>query len=236
MSVKILSVETSTESCSTALYTEDKVYVRHQIAPQEHSKLVLHMLDELLIEAEVALEDIDLLAFGAGPGSFTGLRIAAGVIQGLSFGINKPVVPVSTLQALAQSVYRRFGYTEVFAALDAKMQQIYCGFYKLDTEEIMQPCLPERVVYPSELTELPAEYKTQVWHGVGTGAIAYHKELETYMPYNILETTLLYPSALEIAKLASKIYLKQGGISAAQVIPVYLRNDVVKSIAKNNSK
>jgi len=226
VTLNILSVETSTESCSTAIYTADKVYVRHQISNQEHSNLVLHMLDELFVESSFTLNDMDALSFGVGPGGFTGLRIAAGVIQGLSFAANKPVVPISTLQALAQLAYRRFGYTDVFSALDARMQQIYYGFFKLDTAEIMQPCMPEKVACPKDLKLLLPEYKTQVWHGVGTGANLYHKELEISMPYIILESTLLYPSALEIARLASKIFVKQGGVKPEQALPVYIRNDV----------
>lgn len=226
--MNILSVETSTDSCSAAIATVDKIYLRSQISPQEHSKLILHMIDEIIDEAELTMQDIDIISFGVGPGSFTGLRIAAGVVQGLAFLDDKPIVQVSTLQALAQAAYKRFGYTEIFAALDARMQQIYYGFFKLDADEIMQPCFSEGVDCPDKLIDIPPDFKTQVWHGVGLGVTNYHHKLETSMPYMIPEMTAIYPSALEVSTLARKIFAQKGGVKVEQAQPIYIRDEVVK--------
>lgn len=113
------------------------------MVPKQHSKLLLNMVDELIKEAKINLTEVDAFTYGSGPGSFTGLRIAASIVQGLAFGTGKNVVCVSTLQALAQSAWRRFGYTNVFAAIDARMHEVYFAFYALDKNNIMQNVTPD---------------------------------------------------------------------------------------------
>ena len=228
--VRVLSLETSTELCSAAIYTPQQVFVRHQHAPKEHSKLLLKMVDELLDEANFKLrDDISALAYGAGPGSFTGLRIAASVVQGLSFGIKRPVIAVSTLQALAQAAWRRFGYLQVLAILDARMEEIYFGFYKLDSNNIMQNCGKDNIsAIGGVLGTLPSEFHTENWYSVGTLAVAYREYLKECMPNIVNESSLLYPSALEVAMIAKEVYLKEGGMSAENAVPIYLRNQVVE--------
>lgn len=226
--MNILSVEASTESCSAAFYTDDNIFLRHQIAPREHSKLLLNMVDELLKEAKTDIQEIDAFAYGMGPGSFTGLRIAAGIVQGLAFGTNKGVIPVSTLQALAQAAWKRFGYTKVFAALDARMHEVYFGFYALDSNNIMQNLTVDRLSTPESITDVTLEVMTKHWYGVGSGMATYHEILKKSLPYVEMQESLLYPSALEIAIIASKIYPKHGGKSAESAVPVYLRNKVTE--------
>jgi tRNA threonylcarbamoyladenosine biosynthesis protein TsaB len=226
--MNILSVEASTESCSAALCTDNNIFVRHQIAPREHSKLLLNMIDELLKEANIGIQEIDAFAYGMGPGSFTGLRIAASIVQGLAFGTNKEVIPISTLQALAQAAWRRFGYTQVFATLDARMQEIYFGFYELDKNNIMQNIDTDRLISPDCFTDLPSELVAKNWHGVGSGMAIYHEILKKSLPCVELQETLLYPSALEVAIIANKIYGIKGGKPAESAIPVYLRNKITE--------
>ncbi len=226
--MNILSVDASTESCSAALYTDAHIFVRHQIAPREHSKLLLNMIDELLKEAEVCVQDIDTFAYGMGPGSFTGLRIAASVVQGLAFGTNKMVIPISTLQALALAAWKRFGYTQVFAALDARMQEIYFGFYELDDNNIMQNVMIDSMSSPNLFTDLSPEILAKNWCGVGAGVTVYHELLKKSLPCIEIHESLLYPSALEIAILAHAALMKNSGVPAAHAIPVYLRNKITE--------
>lgn len=227
--MNILSVEASTELCSAALYTDDNIFLRHQLAPKEHSKLLLNMVDELLQEATIGLAELNAFAYGMGPGSFTGLRIAASIVQGLAFGTNKQVIPISTLQALAQAAWRRFGYSQVFAALDARMQELYFGFYQLDANEIMQNLAVDEVGGIAEvLGNLPEEISNKTWYGVGSGVMAYSAILQKNLPYIEQQQELLYPSALEIAILASKFYAINGGKAAEAAVPVYVRNKITE--------
>jgi tRNA threonylcarbamoyladenosine biosynthesis protein TsaB len=119
--LKILALETSTEFCSVALYLDDKILTQEILAERRHSEIVLPMVQEILADAELTLAQLDGIAFGAGPGSFTGLRIACGVAQGLAFATNLPIVGVSTLEAIAQQT----GEQKIIAALDARMGEIY---------------------------------------------------------------------------------------------------------------
>ncbi len=129
--MKILAIDTATEACSAALLIigetgDTEISSRYQLAPREHSRLILKMIDELLTEADVPVSSVDAIAFGQGPGSFMGLRIAAGVVQGIAFAHDIPVVPVSTLKAIAQRAYEETGSAHVLATIDARMDEVYC--------------------------------------------------------------------------------------------------------------
>lgn len=138
----ILAIDTSTQACSVALALEDKVIELHELADKKHTQRILLMIDELISQHS---KEPALLAFGCGPGSFTGLRIACSVVQGLALAWNKPVVPVSTLRAIAQGAYRQQGYEKVVARLDARMQEWYWGVFELDASGLMQPVTKEQV-------------------------------------------------------------------------------------------
>src|SRR3569833_3307602 len=132
--MKLLAIDTATEACSAALYLDGAVNKRYVLAPREHALLILPMIDELLRDANLSPLELDAVAFGRGPGAFTGLRIAAGVAQGIAYGADLPVVPVSSLAALAQGCYRERGVTRVLATIDARIGEVYWGAYRLGSD------------------------------------------------------------------------------------------------------
>lgn len=217
--MKILAIETATEACSAALYLEGTVFSRHQVAPRGHADLILSMCDALLTETGVRRHELDAVAFGRGPGSFTGVRIATGVAQGLAFGLNVPVVPVSTLATLAQGALREHGWTRVLAAIDARMGEIYWAPYATDAAGLMQPAGEERVS-PPDAMRLPDEGD---WRGVGTGWSAYGSRL----PAQIHERDGEHlPHAHDLVLLAAAAFARGEAVPAAAAVPVYLRDDV----------
>ncbi|HAS63934.1 MAG TPA: tRNA (adenosine(37)-N6)-threonylcarbamoyltransferase complex dimerization subunit type 1 TsaB, partial [Vibrio sp.] len=153
MSAKILALDTATENCSVALLVNDQVYVRSEVAPRDHTKKILPMVDEVLKEAGVTLAELDALAFGRGPGSFTGVRIGIGIAQGLAFGADLPMIAVSTLEAMAQGSYRVSGATEVAAAIDARMSEVYWGRYRRQENGEWLAVDAECVIPPANLAE-----------------------------------------------------------------------------------
>ena len=135
--MKLLALDTSLDACSVALWQDGNITENFQVAPKQQTQLILPMLQQLLQETNITLKQIDALAFCHGPASFTGVRIAAGIIQGLSLPNNLPVIPVSTLQALAQSAYQEFGIKDILVCLDARMQEVYWGVYQLGENNLM---------------------------------------------------------------------------------------------------
>lgn len=228
--MKIIAIETATEACSVALYTDGKVKEIFKIAPQQHTALVLPMLDELLTSANLTLRDIDFLAFGRGPGSFTGLRIATGVVQGLAYSNNLPVIPISTLEALAYRCWNRHGSSKILAAIDARMGELYwAGFKFSETDSNFTPCsIIDEQIKPADSVELP---ERESWVGTGSGWQAGAKTLKERMGKNL---QIFYPNELphaaDIAYLAYQYYCQQPelAISAFKAQPRYLRNKVAE--------
>src|SRR3972149_3379225 len=150
---KILAIDTSTDACSAALLVEHKISDRFMVAPKRHTNLILSMVNDLLIEAQLNLNQLDAIAFGSGPGSFTGVRLAASIAQGFAFAANLPVIKVSALRALAQEVFVEFKSPKVLVVQDARMEEVYCGEYHVDNKEIMQEIRPDRLIKTSEVAE-----------------------------------------------------------------------------------
>jgi len=229
--MKILALDTATEACSAALLIdendEQKITSRYQLAPREHSRLILKMLDDLLSEAGLSVSDIDAIAFGQGPGSFMGLRIAAGVVQGIAFAHDIPVIPVSTLKAIAQRAYEETGDRHVLATIDARMDEVYWAAYSLQDQR-WQLHDEERVISPEKIT-LPEMSKEMTWLAAGNGWKNYKERL--LQTANCKLPTILsdcFPSAEVIAKLAVEEFKAGNTVPAAEAIPVYLRNNVAK--------
>jgi len=222
--LKILALDTSTVACSAALWIDGEVNEQFQIAPRQHSDLILPMVDQLLADAQMTLQQLDAIAFARGPGSFTGLRIAAGVTQGLAFGADLPVIPVSTLAALAQGVYREQGAEQVMVANDAGMSEVYAACYGYQPEQGMcllggeQVCRPEQFVAPGQ----------GCWVGAGSGWADYRELLVQRMRGRLSEIVAnIYPHARDVATLAANSGHRNTMVSAEQAIPVYLRDNVV---------
>lgn len=223
--MKLLALETATEACSAALYLEGEVAERYQIAPRGHTELILPMVDELLAEASLSPAELDAVAFGCGPGAFTGVRIATGVVQGIAFALERPVVPVSSLAALAQGAWREYGWERVAAAIDARMGEVYWGAFEDDGEGLMRP-LGEELVCPPGQVPLLHEH---AWHGIGSGWHSYAIELAERQGVAMIDAHGDYfPHARDVATLAVAAYQRGEAVSAAQALPRYLRDQVVQ--------
>jgi len=216
--VKILALDTSTEYCSVALWRDGVVDAREVLAGQRHSQLLLPMVDELLERHELTVRGLDGIAFGQGPGSFTGLRIACGVTQGLAFGAGLPVVGVSTLLAMAEAT----GTGRVVCCLDARMGEIYHAAYaKGDTgwEPVHAPilCAPGQAPLP------PAGS----WTGCGSGFAAYEAVLKQRYAGRLSAIMLeIFPHARDIARIAAREFEAGRAVAAEQALPVYIRDKV----------
>ncbi|WP_117233366.1 tRNA (adenosine(37)-N6)-threonylcarbamoyltransferase complex dimerization subunit type 1 TsaB [Vibrio maerlii] len=226
MSQKILALDTSTENCSVALLVGDQCIARSEVAPRDHTKKILPMVDEVLKEAGLTLQDLDALAYGRGPGSFTGVRIGIGIAQGLAFGADLPMIGVSTLKAMAQGSFRQHGATTVASAIDARMSEVYWGrFERLengDWTEVDEEC----VIPPAELVEQLKDNASEAkWRQAGTGWSAYETELEM-LNLDSEAGEVLYPEAQDIVHLARYEFEKGNTVPVEESSPVYLRDKV----------
>jgi len=216
----ILIIDTSTDACSVAIGQKEQVLSRFTIAPQQHGRLILPMINELLEEANLSLQDLAAIAFACGPGSFTGVRIATGIVQGLAYGANLPVIAISTLQAMAQGAYQAYGAKIVVPVLDARIDEVYWGHYHLDADDTMQPAQGDALAKPQEVI-CP---NNQGWCAVGTGWSAYEQLLPSVPPAD--RHSQFFPHAKPMIPLAYRA-LKRGEMQLpSQVQPVYLRNKV----------
>jgi tRNA threonylcarbamoyladenosine biosynthesis protein TsaB len=196
------------------LWQDHQVIDRFALAARQHSNLLLGMVAELLAEAQIKLKNLDGVAYGQGPGSFMGVRLATGVAQGLAFGADLPVIGISSLQALAQQGQQELQEDAIVAGWDARMQEIYWGCYIKDDHGLMQPCDLEQVSSPASI-EFP---KGRDWVVVGNAWETYADKIKL-----IGKSYLLYPRAREVAILAAQ-YPKL--ISPEQAEPHYLRQQV----------
>lgn len=220
----VLAVDTATDACSVAAGTEGAEAWRHVVAPRGHAARVLAMIDEVLGELGVGVADLGGVAWCHGPGAFTGVRIAAGVVQGIAWAHRLPVAGVSTLAALAQGAHRRFGATRVRVAMDARMGEVYWGEYALDEASVlMRRAAPDRVCRPEAVQAVD---DGEAWTGVGTGWGAYAEVLAggNAAPQRLDPEAL--PDARDLIPLALE-RLECGDVVAARdAVPVYLRDRV----------
>ncbi len=228
--MNLLALETSTESLSLAVLRGEQVFARDVDAGQRHSELTLPLLHELMEESGLAMKDLDAIAFGQGPGSFTGVRIACGLAQGIALGLGKRVLPVETQMALAEQA----GGEKVLVALDARMGEIYLAAYRASAnaacgwEAVIAPCL----VRPDTLPALADDG----WIGIGSGfdAPALAAVLDrSYGTRLVALRDAALPSAADVLRIAARKMARGGADAAlppALAAPLYLRNKVAMTI------
>ena len=224
--ITLLALDTSTEACSVALWHKGEKTHLDELAQRTHTKRILPMVDELLANSGINLKQVDALAFGRGPGSFTGVRVGAGIAQGLAFGADLPVIAVSNLTVMAQAAFELHQAENVVAAIDARMNEVY--FSQVKREKVRSelgeffqwnPAIEEQVCQPEKVLEQLSDLTT---YRVGTGWAAYPQFKE-----NGLEgSDIILPSAQYMLELALTDYAQNKVISALEIEPVYLRNEV----------
>lgn len=221
----ILALDTSGNSCSVALWSDTGLLIgQEELAQRQHTKRLLPMVQELLLEADVKMSSLDAIAYGRGPGSFTGIRIAAGVAQGLAFGIGCKVLPISTLAALAlrAHTYSNMAGLSYACSLDARMGEVYWGEYIIDENDpqLAVAQIAERVCSPLQVKVMNSNYVacgsgmsvTNLPQGIITSAQSVRSELE--------------PRALEMVRLAAAGFLLGHQCAPEYALPVYLRDEV----------
>ena len=222
MNHTILSLDTANEACSAALLHQDHITFEDELSPRTHTQRILPMVDGLLKNANLSIKEVDYLAFGRGPGSFTGVRVGVGVAQGLALGAELKVVPISNLTTMAEQAYQELGATEVIALIDARMNEVYFS-QLVRTENGWIEKVKERVCSP-EGALVQFQLDTDKITVVGTGWAAYPQFSEQNLPLAISEITL--PSAKYMLALAEQEIAKGNVKSVDEIEPVYLRNEV----------
>ncbi len=225
----ILALESSTEKCSVAVWVNGHLRVR-EVSGERHSESLLPLVNTLMKEAGLSLGQLDAVAYGQGPGSFTGVRLACSVAQGLAFGLGIPTLPVSSLMALAAGTNAR----QVLAVLDARMGQIYLGAYGMienDWMTLMAPCLCD----PEAPPDLPATGAS--WHLVGSGAERHASVLAN--AWHLTSPVVLqgrYPHASQVAEIGAGLLGRGQGLPPEEATPVYLRDKVALTIEERQRK
>lgn len=217
----ILAVETATKACSVALLQNGECREILRLAPNRHAEILVPMARELLAGFECRFDQLDALAFGSGPGSFTGLRIGISVVQGLAFGVDRPVVPVSSLLALAA----RVNAPRVLAAIDARMDQVYWNLYRRYEGAGMKALQEPRVSDPAEV-RLPDD---ATWFAAGDGSETYGNRFSKGRPIKVEFVRGVHPHAYDIAHIAEKEFEEGKAIDARDATPEYVRNRIVQT-------
>lgn len=242
--MKLLAIETATEACSIAVLVDGAVIERFEIAPRRHTELALPWAEALLAEAGIAKSQLDAIAVGRGPGAFTGVRLAIALAQGIALALDRPLLPVSTLAALAMQARARTGSgslssesepdpvpDRILAAIDARMGEIYVAGFQRAGDRL--------VATSDEIVIAPKDYLAadgDDWHGVGTGFAAADGVLGTRLR-DLLATVdaAALPHAADVARLGALVFARGEAIAPERIEPAYLRNNVALTIAEQKA-
>ncbi|WP_171161900.1 tRNA (adenosine(37)-N6)-threonylcarbamoyltransferase complex dimerization subunit type 1 TsaB [Usitatibacter palustris] len=225
--MNVLAIETSTELCSAAVLRGSELFVEETVAANRHSELLVPMVQRLLERSRLAVAQMNAIAFGQGPGSFTGIRIACGMAQGLAFGAERPVVPVPSLLALAE----QSNESRVIAAFDARMDEAYLAAYARsgdDWQEVIAPCLVDRAALPS----LPG----RGWVATGSGFDRFDWLRTHYRDSIALRLENDLPRAGSIARVAARRMARGESVAAEQAAPLYLRDKVALTTEERQAR
>jgi len=226
----IVAIETSTEACSVALLCADNIEFKYRVEPRIHAKVILPMMNELLADAGITPLQLDAVAFGRGPGAFTGVRIATAAAQAIALGADIPVAPVSSLAAIALRRHRLHGETKIAAAIDARMGEVYWGAYEIHNQ-LPKLVRDERVCLPQAVDELD-----NTWCGYGSGWETYETELADTSGAGISGNEDAYPHAYDVLSIGRQILQQGQGVSADSAHPVYLRDNVALTLKQRAEK
>ncbi|MET0232432.1 MAG: tRNA (adenosine(37)-N6)-threonylcarbamoyltransferase complex dimerization subunit type 1 TsaB [Rhodanobacteraceae bacterium] len=224
--MNLLAIETATESCSVALLCGEAIIARSELAPRRHAELLLPMCDQVLAEAGLARRALDALAVGRGPGAFTGVRLAISAAQGIAFALDIPVVPVSSLAALA--VQAPDDGADVLAIIDARMGEVYAGTFRRTANGV--ELLGEETVGAAAALKVPTTHALDV---IGSGWSSYRDAIAAVLPAPPhWSDGDRFPQAVDVLRIAAPIAKRGGGIAADHVLPVYLRDKVALTLAE----
>lgn len=228
----LLGFDTSTQACTVALWSNGRLFDRFAIAPQRHGELLLPWIGELLNQAGIRKSQLDGIAVGCGPGAFTGVRLAVSMAQGIAVALDRPVVPVSTLQTLAQQAPS--SAKRVLACLDARMSEVYVGIYHRDEQG-------QLVEYGSPQVCSPTQLRDQLsvdpqWVGIGPGLSANDGDLANYLiARNVEVIPDAHPRAIDLLAIAVAAFREGQAIRAEHLAPMYLRNRVALTLSEQSS-
>ena len=223
----LLAFETSTEACSVALWIDGEVRERFEVAPRRHAELALPWAEQLLAEAGIERSRLDGVAVGRGPGAFTGVRLGVALAQGIALALEVPVLPVSTLAALAAQA----DGDRILAAIDARMGEVYLGAFARE-DEALRALQDEAVGAPGTI-ELPGGGG---WHAVGTGLDAVDGALRVRLGDRLVSDDAgALPHAADVARLAAPMFVRGEGVAPERVEPAYLRHQVALTLAQQQA-
>lgn len=224
MSTRILAIDTATEACSVAIWNQGEVHALFELCPREHTQRILPLVQQVLAESGLSLSQLDALAFGRGPGSFTGVRIGIGIAQGLALGAELPMLGISTLQTMAQGAWRMTGAQRVLAAIDARMGEVYWGQFERKLDGQWLESAGEAVLSPQQALERAQQLQGD-WAHVGTGWQTY-PDLVAGSSLNVTDGQMLLPQAEDMLPLALLAWQQGLAVNVENAEPTYLRNEV----------
>ncbi|MGL4427715.1 MAG: tRNA (adenosine(37)-N6)-threonylcarbamoyltransferase complex dimerization subunit type 1 TsaB [Silvania sp.] len=222
--MRILAIDTATEACSVALWNDGAICAHFEECAREHTQRILPLVKMILTEGNTSLHNLDALAYGRGPGSFTGVRIGIGIAQGLALGAELPMIGVSTLATMAQGAWRNTGATRVLAAIDARMGEVYWAEYTRDEQGVWHGETSEAVLKPDAVSDRLKTLSGE-WATVGTGWQTW-PDMANDSGLTLVEGKVLLPAAEDMLPIACQLLAAGQTVAVEKAEPVYLRNEV----------